>query len=105
MLFDYLFLDGVDELAGSNVALHVEADGQVNDDRNVVMLEMVRRTDAGQHQELRRGDRARADDDLVVGVSNLVLAVVLVLDAVRTGPRIVSAKNPGIGNSSGIEDC
>ena len=57
------------------------------------MFEMIGRPDSGNHENLRRRDRSRAEDDFVVGVRDLVLAVVLVLDAVRARPGIVSEIN------------
>ena len=53
------------------------------------MFQVIRRSNAGQHQDLGRADGAGADDDLVVGVCDLVLAVVLVLNAVGFGSGII----------------
>ncbi len=53
------------------------------------MFQMIRRSNAGQHQDLGRADCSGAEDDLVVGVRDFVLAIVLVLNAVRFGPGII----------------
>jgi len=60
---------------------------------NLMVSEMIRRTDSGHHQNLRRHDGSGGEDDFVVGVRDLVLAVVLVLNAVRARPRIVSGNH------------
>ena len=53
------------------------------------MSQMFRWSDSGQHQDLGRAHCAGAEDDLVVGVCDLVLAVVLVLYTVGFGSGII----------------
>ena len=74
------------------MALQVVADWQVHDHRDVVVLEVVGGSYPGQHQQLRRGHSPGAQDDLVVGVRDLVLAVVLVLNPVGPRSGVVSVK-------------
>jgi hypothetical protein len=51
--------------ADVEVVLQVAADiGGIVDDIDAEAAQFIRRTDAGQHQRLRRIDRAAAEDDL-----------------------------------------
>ena len=53
----------VDDLHDVDVIVQVRADaGQILGDANAVRAQMVGRTDAGQQQQLRRIDRAAAED-------------------------------------------
>ena len=75
--------------AGQDVVVEVPPDArQVHDRLDADGPELVRVADPRQQQELRRFDRAGADDDLARGVGAVVAAALAVLDARRTGrPR------------------
>ena len=86
-------MDRVDELSDSDVTLHVVTDRQIGDDFNSELAEMTGGADAGQHQQLRRRDRAGADDDLAVSLRDLVAAGVTKLDPVGLRSWIVPEKD------------
>ncbi len=71
-----LFFERVDDFSHPNVTLHVVTDWQISDDFDPELCEMIGRTDARQHQQLRRRDRAGADHDLAVSLRNLFAAAV-----------------------------
>ena len=64
------------------MTLHVVTDWQISDDFDSELCEVIGRTDARQHQQLRRRDRAGADHDLAVSLRNLFAAAVSELDPV-----------------------
>ena len=66
------------------MVLQVLADpGQVDDERDAVRLQLRRRPDAGQLQELRRVDRPAGKDHLARRRANSLVAVAAVADADR----------------------
>ena len=66
------------------MVLQVCADaGQIVDDPDAVFLQMPGRADAGEHEKLRRVDRAAAQDDFAAGVGGAQRAALPVFDAAR----------------------
>ena len=63
------------------MVLQVLADRQIDHRLDADRAQMIGRADAGQHQDLRRVERAAAEDDLALGVGVKRLAALLIVDA------------------------
>ena len=73
------------------MVLQVFPDRQIGHRLDADRAQMIGRADAGQHQQLRRIERAAAQDDLAIGHGIQPLAALLVFDAGRAlCPRIVT---------------
>src|SRR5947209_8640064 len=85
------------------MVLQIPADsGQITDYGNMKLTQMLRRTDAGQHEQLRRADGPSAENDLALRA--LLAAAVCVGKADDRGVAAfkVNSKNVSLGADSQI---
>ena len=86
------------EHAGGEVVVIVRADaGQVMPHLDAERAQRLAVADAGEHQDLRRLHRARADDDFAARVQPLQLPGALDLDARRAAVLDEDARHPRVG--------
>ncbi len=91
-------LQGGPEGKGDRVILQVRADaGQVEQRRDVHLLKMRSRADAGKHEDLRAIDRACAQDDFAPGADLPERAALPILDAHGVAVLDEDASDEGIG--------
>ena len=82
-------VDLEDQAGQGHVILQVVADGQIGDDGDVQRRQMVGRSDAAQHQQLRTGDGSGRQDHLAPGPDVVDAAVAFEGDAHGPFPGVV----------------
>ena len=76
--------------------------GQVGDHRNAELPQLLGRADAGEHQQLRRGEGAGGEDRLALGHGHLLATAAAVADSARAAVADLDAEHLGPGDNAEV---